>query len=207
MIMYVLTLPTISAVGQTSRAILWFNPPALALQPGMQGTIKFQVQNVQEMYGLEFQITFDPEVIKVIDSDPNQEGVQVKPADWLQEGFVAVNHVDTDIGRIDFAATLLRPAQPASGSMVIASIPFATRKTGTSTLRIASAILSTRNAEKIPHAIQAGKIVVNASQRLPLAPADTLITTPAPGQLALAGSAILAFLVALVVFIFALRKR
>ena len=206
-ILITLALPAFPAVAQDGNTILRFVPPALGLKPDAQATVDVRVDNVQGLYGLEFQLVFDPDIIQVIDADPDKEGVQVKPADWWRDGFVAVNRVDTGNGRIEFAATLLRPALAVNGNRVVATIPFAARKTGTSSLNVKSATLSTRNAEAIPYTQQTGQVWVNASGQAPNVQAGTRSAGPAPVRLALAGGAILAFITALGGFIFVLWRR
>jgi Cohesin domain len=206
-ILITLALPNFPAVAQDGNTILRFAPQALWLKPDAQGTLNVRVDNVQGLYGLEFQLVFDPDIIKVIDADPDKEGVQIKPADWWRDGFVAVNRVDNDNGRIEFAATLLRPALAVNGNRVVATIPFAARKTGMSSLNVESATLSTRNAEAIPYTQQAGEIGVNESGQVPQVQSGTLSAVPEAGRLALAGGALLAFITALGGFIFVLRRR
>ncbi len=202
-----LALSGIPVLTQESRAVLRFAPPELGLAPGAQETLYFFIQDVQDLYGLEFQLAFDPNVVEVVDADPDQEGVQIWPAEWWKDGFVAVNKVDNEIGRIDFAATLLRPALPASGTRAIAAISFAARKTGSSTLRVKSAILSTRNAEVIAFTKQVGRIVVNGSDQALEVRTNNLSAGLVPGRLALAGAAMLALITALGGFIYVLRRR
>lgn len=74
--------------------------------------------------------------VEVMDADPAKKGVQIEPAAWLQDGFVAVNRADNRSGRIDFAATLINPARPASGDRTVAVITFRARKAGVSALSI-----------------------------------------------------------------------
>jgi hypothetical protein len=194
-------------VAQENQAALQFAPSPLELMPGGQGKVNIFVQNVQNLYGIEFQLAFDPDLVEVIDVDPGKAGVQIWPADWWKDGFVALNQVDNMTGRIDFAATLLRPAQPVGGTRAIAVIPFAARKTGSGTLGIESAILSTRNAEVIPITRQARKIMVRPESQAQDLSASTRSAGLAPGRLALAVAAALALVTALGGFIYALRRR
>ena len=203
----ILALPDIPAMAQNNQTVLGFDPLALGLKPETQGTVNVVVKNVQNLYGIEFQLAFDPNILEVVDANAVEEGVQIKPADRWKNGFVAVNKVDNGSGRIDFAATLLRPALPASGDQTIVTITFAARKTGTSALSVESAILSTRNAEVISFVKQAGKIGVSPSGNAPTMGANAGSSGPASGRLALAGAAILAFVAAVGVFIYALRSR
>jgi hypothetical protein len=206
-ILITLAWPTFPAVAQDSQPVLRFAPPAVGFKPDAQGSVDIRLDNVQGLYGLEFQLVFDPDIISVIDADVDKEGVQIKPADWWKDGFVAVNRVDNENGRIEFAATLLRPALAINGNRVVATISFEARKTGTSSLKIESATLSTRNAEAIPYAQQIGIIAVNESGQVPNLQAGTRSTGPSSGLLALAGGAVLAFFAALGGFIFVLKRR
>jgi hypothetical protein len=205
-ILITLAVPNIPAGAQT-QPVIRFDPSALELRPDTPGAVNVRVDDVQNLYGLEIQLAFDPDIIEVIDADPEAEGVQIKPAGWWKDGFVAVNQVDNGSGRIDFAATLLRPAQAVSGNQVVATVAFVIGKTGTSMLRVESAILSTRNAETIAYTQQAGEIGVNESGQAPNVQANTRPAGPAPGRLALAGAAVLALFTALGGFIYVLRKR
>jgi Cohesin domain len=206
-VMVALALPDLPAEAQGGQTLLRFAPPAVGLKPGAQGSVEVRIDNVQGLYGIEFKLAFDPEILKIIDTVPDQEGVQIKPADWWKDGFVAVNRVDNENGRIEFAATLLRPALAVNGNRVVATIPLAARKTGTSSLKVESAILSNRNAEAIPYEQQAGGIWVNESGQVPSVLTGRRSAGPAPGRLALAGVAILAFFAALGGFIFVLQRR
>ena len=205
-------LPTVRVAAQGSRAIFRPDPLSLELNPDEQGTITMLVENIYNLYGLEFHLAFDPQIVQVVDADPATAGVQIEPASWWKDGFVAVNQVDNASGRIDFAATLLSPAQPASGKQEVATITFAARQSGDSILSIKTAILSTRNAEAIPHTGQAGGIHVNSNWQA-LAPTDTgkpattSSYTEDKGRLVLAGVSMLTFLIASGVFVFILRRK
>ena len=75
------------------------DPLSLGLRPDAQGAVAIVIENVQNLYGIEFHLAFDPNVVQVEDADPAWEGVQIEPAAWLQNGFVAVNRVDNSRGR------------------------------------------------------------------------------------------------------------
>jgi hypothetical protein len=195
-------IPVTTPAGQVN---LGFDPSTLGLKPGARGKVSLLVENVQGLYGIEFHLTFDPDILAVIDADPQEDGVQIMPEVWWKDGFVAVNKVDNGSGRIDFAATLLRPALAISGKRRIASITFAARKTGTSKIQVGSAILSTRNAEAIRFLKQDGTIGVNQAGKAP--ETQTSAARPAPWRLALAGAALLIFFTALGFFIHTLRRK
>ena len=197
------TRPGLPVMAQESRATLRPDPLNLELRPGSQGTLKVVVENVHGLYGLEFHLLFDPQVVEVVDADPDQAGIQIEPSAIWKNGFVAVNRVDARSGRIDFAATLLRPAAPISGDRTMAVIRFVGAKVGVSALRIESGILSTGEAERITFAWQAGSIGVNPQGEM----AGSASGRVDVSHSLLAGLAVLAFLVALGVFLIALQRE
>lgn len=204
--------PKAAAIAQGGDVILRPDPLSLGLTPDARARVAIVLENVEDLYGLEFHLAFDPNVVEVMDADPAKEGVQIEPADWWKDGFVAVNNADNMSGRIAFAATLLNPARPVSGNRAVAVIIFRARKAGVSALSIESAILSTREAEEISYTEQKGGIGVNPSGQAPdvsaiAEPTESSTSSVKPGRVVLAGVAILAFLIALGVFIYTLRYR
>ena len=190
-----------------SQSVIRPDPLLFGLKPAAQIAVSIVFENVQSLYGLEIHLAFDPRVVEVLDADAGREGVQIEPAGWWRNGFVAVNTADNASGRIDFAATLLNPALPVRGNQIIAVITFRALEAGDSALSIESAILSTREAVEIPYITRAGGIGVNPEGRAPDASAteDTSLHVNS-GLLALAGLSTLAFLSALGVFIVTLRR-
>jgi hypothetical protein len=199
-------------VAQGGSALLRPDPLSLELMPDRRGNVAIIVENVQDLYGLEVHLAFDPDVVEVVDADPTTVGVQLELAGWWKGGFVAVNRADNQYGRIDFAATLLHPALPASGKRVVAIITFAARKAGVSALSIEAAILSTQDAETIPYTQQQGEIGVRLGGQAPEVDnvgesSDSSPGMVATGQLVLAGLSILLFLAAGIVFTCTLRRK
>jgi Cohesin domain len=157
-----------AAASANPQAVVRPDPLSLGLRSGGEGSLSIRVDNVESMYGLEVHLTFDPNVVQVVDSDPSKAGVQLKPGDWLKGGFIAVNKADNAKGTIDYAITLLNPAPPVSGSGVVATITFQAKNSGTSPLKIIKAILATREAKEIQSELQDGAIGVSASGQAPV---------------------------------------
>lgn len=91
-----------------------------------QMIVEVVAENVVDLYGMEFQISYDPSVLSVQDAIADQDGVQIAMGDFLpaEKGFVVANQVDTAEKTITLAATLLNPAPAVSGNGVLASIKF-----------------------------------------------------------------------------------
>ena len=88
--------------------------------------VDVMAENVTDLYGAEFRLTYDPAVLSVQDSKPEQEGIQVEAGTLLpaNKGFVVANQVNETEGTVTFAMTLLNPAPPATGSGPLARITF-----------------------------------------------------------------------------------
>jgi len=88
--------------------------------------VKVIARGVEQLYGADFALSFDPAALRVQDADPERSGVQVAPGAIWSDGaaFVARNQVDSDLGSIRFAASRLQPAEPVSGDVVLATVTF-----------------------------------------------------------------------------------
>jgi hypothetical protein len=98
------------AVMANSGVIVRPDPLSLGLKPGTEETVTLLFEDVQDLYGIEIHLTFDPDLVEVVDADPGKQDVQIEVEGWLKDSFIAANRADNATGRIDFAATLLNPA-------------------------------------------------------------------------------------------------
>lgn len=150
---------------QTAR--LRTDPLSLELKPNAQGSLSITFDHVEQLYGLEVHLSFDPAVIQVTDANVSIDGVQVSPASWLKDAFIAVNNVDNNQGVIDFAATLLRPAQPVSGRNTVLTFRVQGVAEGSTQLSIDDAILVNDEGMMIPTEVQSGFISVSPGGKSP----------------------------------------
>lgn len=176
----------------TGLVILFLTvPPALAqegaqvyLQPvASEGdTLTFEViaENVTEMYGAEFRLTYDPAVLAVQDTNPDQEGIQIEPGTLLpaDKGFVVANEVNETEGTVVFAMTLLNPAPAANGAGPLAQVTFKRLQNSPSTLNVEHAKLVARDLQTIPSQTAAFAVEA-AGQDQPVTPAGS--ESPAGG--------------------------
>lgn len=172
------------------------DPSALGLKPGEQGALVLVVEDVQDLYGAEVHLAFDPNIVEVVDANAAQAGVQIQSGDWLTNTFVAANMADNAAGQIDYAVTLLNPAPPMSGSGALATITFKAKAKGSSALTIEKAILATRDAVEIQAEWRDGAIGVSASGKAPNASASTAASNTDTVLAIAAGVGMLAFIVA-----------
>lgn len=207
----VLTTSFVPVVAADSGTILRPDPQSIGIKPDAEGTISIRVEGVQDLYGVEFHLAFDPDVVEVVDADTSKPGVQIQPGDWLQDIFIAVNAADNATGKIDYAVTLLNPAPPVSGSGIVGTITFKAKSDGVSSLKMDKAILATRDAKEIEFEWQEGVVGVSVTGLAPKAgePANGSTILPANNTILIvaAGFGVFAFVIALGVVIGAVWVR
>jgi hypothetical protein len=98
---------------------------------------------VTDLYGAEFRLTYDPQVLSAQDLKADQDGVQVEVGTLLpsDQGFVVANTADDAEGVVVFAMTLLNPAPAVSGSGPLARVSFKMLQPAPSAINIEKAKL------------------------------------------------------------------
>jgi len=153
------------------------DPMSLEIGAGNTDTVDILVENVTDLYGFEFEITFDPAMVEVVDADPDEEGVQIQSGDFLSPDWTLENTVDNDNGTIAYALCQMNPSPPQSGGGVLAIITWRGKAPGTSSLHLAHVLLAATRGVEIPASAEDGQIVVVSTQA---PPADTPTPTAAP---------------------------
>ena len=133
----------------------------LELSVGQSVPLPVRVADVQDLYGFEMHLRFDPAVVQVADSDPGTSGVQVAPGDFLSADFVVQNRADNQAGTIDFAVTQLNPSEPKSGSGTLFTVYFqGIAADKTSRAETANGAFTTRDAVPIEVSLAGAEIKV-----------------------------------------------
>jgi hypothetical protein len=125
-------------------------PTASKLDVAQASTIEVRVENVADLYGLHFSLTFNPLVLQVQDYNVVQEGVQIAPGILPTPDFTVVNMVDNEQGTIEYAVTQLNPREPAQGDGIVAVIHFHSVGAGASPLTFAYAKLASPDGREVP---------------------------------------------------------
>lgn len=155
------------ASDQTAQVLV--SPSSQVIGLGQSTTVDIRVEDVVGLYGATFHLAFDPDKVRVVDTDPERPGVQIEPGTSLStEGFVALNRAGNEVGTIDYAVTLLNPALPVSGDELLARITFQAIGSGESSLTFTRVLLSDQGANQIPEEHQDGTMMVASKVYLPL---------------------------------------
>ena len=125
-------------------------------------TIEIGVVGVTDLFGAEVHLTFDPNILQVLDADASRPEVQIQGGPLLDPGraWVVLNFVDNTAGQIGYALSLISPAPPVSGDGVLASITFETKTQGTATLSFTNVLLVNNEAQKIASVANDGIIAI-----------------------------------------------
>ncbi|MCB0195411.1 MAG: LysM peptidoglycan-binding domain-containing protein [Anaerolineae bacterium] len=162
------------ALAQDTGSMIRFEPSSQGLNPGGTTMVDILIDDVVNLTGVEVQLTFDPAIIQIDDADPNKEGVQLQPGNFLDAGFVGSNEANNETGQIIYTVAQLAPAPAVSGSGLLATLNVSAVSEGTSALGFSSVILINSDVQEIPTQTQNGEIVI--------LPPGTTATATTPGE-------------------------
>lgn len=133
------------------QALARLEPHSFSIDGSTPVSVDVVLDDLVDLYGVEVHLAFDPALVKVADSDPDFPGVQTSPGSAFPSGsgFVALNQVDNDQGTIDFAVTLLNPAKPLHGTIVVASFSMQGVSSGSVDIKFAQVLLADRDGNPL----------------------------------------------------------
>lgn len=162
-------------------------PAAQAAAPGLRATalqlapdnalvdlagdtvVEIRVDGVSALYGYQFAVTYDQSKVSAVGAFSNAFFDTTQDAEIVWNATCAA-------GECRFAVSKLRPADPVSGSGVLAQITFSGLAAGISPLRIEGSILAERDGVPIAHTAGDGIITVcTGTPLLELSPATSKI--------------------------------
>jgi hypothetical protein len=139
-------------------------PPDSEIDVGDTVATAVQVVDVENFCGVEFRLTFDPDIVQPEDSDLSTPGSQIAVGpvftDQDPNYFVGRNHVYTETGVIEFRAALRSPAPSFNMTGTVASITWMGIVSGTSDLTLEDVKLSDCNGDPIAPDPQNGQVKV-----------------------------------------------
>ncbi len=143
-------------------------PTGISVQPAqldttlcsLRDTVQVRVENVTNLAVVQLQLSYDPQVVQVIDADASQRGVQVRVNDAFSTDSIFANTVDTERGIITFGAGVI--GVPAiNGSSGLIAIDFRPQRVGQSAVAIDSLTLTDVSGQPIAATAAAGSVNVN----------------------------------------------
>ncbi|MGM0564785.1 MAG: cohesin domain-containing protein [Pseudomonadota bacterium] len=100
------------------------------LPPGEVNTISVEAKDLDNVYGLDLSMTYDPEKIQLVDVDEQALGAQstISPF-WVEKRHFILKNRGGD-GHVQLIFSLLRPEEAAAGDVPIAELQFEQLKEG-----------------------------------------------------------------------------
>jgi LysM repeat protein len=171
--------PAVAA--QTDNTVVRLQPATQQLKVGEMGNVQILIENVTNLMGIEIELQFAPNIIQIQDTDPDKEGIQIQPGDFLTSDFVKSNMVDNTTGNISYVIVQIPPTLPVSGNGVLATITFQAVAQGSSNLTLSKVKLADSEGRPISATIQSGQVTVDGGMEQPTA-TFTATATSVPGQ-------------------------
>jgi len=120
----VLIITQITTVKATPGTKIKVEPHENVAQVGESFAINVTIADVQNLYGIEVILRWDPSLLQLVAVDVHL-GVESHPDGVLHEDvLIAKNETSNDVGRYWLAATSTAPADPFDGSGNIVTITF-----------------------------------------------------------------------------------
>jgi len=160
----------------------------LRVAAGQTVDVALEVVDVEGLYAFDVTLTFDPDVVEVVDADPALPGVQVGQGTFLDSGFSVINAADNEAGIVQFVTTQLNPSEPKSGSGSLIVIRLRGKQPGASSpLTLAAPQLSRRDGSAIQATGSSGRVDVvtdtgPTNTPIPTQGAGTPMATLTPGR-------------------------
>ncbi len=143
------------------------SPAQLSLECKVDKLVDIRVNDVKDLYGVDVKITFNPNVLEVVDGDAALPGIQIQPGNLPDTtgglGYIHTNKADNTAGTIEYVAVRKAPAAPQSGSGVVASITFRGKAAGTSPITLAAVVLSNQVAQPLQAELVSGQANVTCA--------------------------------------------
>jgi len=133
--------------------------------------------DVQDLYGAEIQLQYNPDQLIVQDEDPVTEGTQLILGSLFPQSdrLVVINSAEAETGIIKLVVTLLNPAPPVNENGTVASVMFqVNNSTEAISVEVLNAKLISVNLDKIP--VNAHDLIIstNGSEQTVATPPSTV---------------------------------
>ncbi len=146
-------------IGPTVRV----SPASIQMASGGTGQTSVEVADVSNLYGVAFRLNYAPNLVEVVDADPDTSGVQVALGSVFREVQFFVVRNEANNGVINFSATRQSPTPPFGGTGSLVNITWRGRTTGQTTLRLDEVKLADPDGQPLFATIENGLIQVTAT--------------------------------------------
>ena len=149
---------TINVKSSTTEALLYVYPAEESAGVGDTFLIDINVENVSDLYGFEFKLSYDTGVL---------DALNITEGPFLKSGgptFKAKMEINETTGTIYVAITLYEVEQGVNGSGTLVTIKFKAASSGKSLLHLYDTILGNSLGEPIPHTTKDGTVYIKVAE-------------------------------------------
>jgi len=146
--------------------LIWVAPTLSIVPIGEETCVDIRVHEVQDLFGFETVIQFDPVKVSVVDAEPGRSGIQIQPGPFLQpedpSQWFVINNANNGTGSARLAITRMAPLGGVSGSGILATACFRGNIRGHSqvNLSLTSTLMLDTSIAAIPFALKSAGIIV-----------------------------------------------
>ena len=107
-------------------------------------------ENIPASYGMEMELIYSKQDFFLVDTDNLKAGPQIKKGSFFSESsYEIANNVDVKTGRIRYAVSLLKPAEPVMGSGHLARIGLVSKTQKNSNIEIVNIKFGTQSGKVV----------------------------------------------------------
>jgi hypothetical protein len=168
-LLLLLAVPVMVVGAQEAVSRVWPSSDATSVSSGQEFTVTIHVGEAEQIYGSSFKLDYDAAAFEVVQAN----GKVVTPGAFFegQPGFELKNSAQG--GVVEYALTLMQPAQPVSGTGVIGTITFRALQDGPVAMAVSEASLVSPEFSEVNGRLVAQRITqvaaeVDNSQLAPL---------------------------------------
>ncbi len=147
------------ALAQAANPRLRLETNEQSFSVNQEMTVDVFVEDAASVYGTEVSLLFDPAVLEV---------VSINHGDFLSDdpdnqAFILQNEADNDLGRVNYALSLLNPAPPVDGSGLLLQITFQIKAEGDTQLQFENGLFGTQTGEEISPALEGLNVTIGSN--------------------------------------------
>ena len=117
-------------------------------------------ENIPASYGMEMELIYSKQDFFLVDTDNLKAGPQIKKGSFFSESsYEIANNVDVKTGRIRYAVSLLKPAEPVMGSGHLARIGLVSKTQKNSNIEIVNIKFGTQSGKVVDVSYPASVLV------------------------------------------------
>lgn len=129
-ILLVMLLWAAPAAAQETTPRLACNFEVQQVNVGDEVVLTVYVWDVSNLFAYQFDLTYEGELVSVVDADPQRAGVNAVLRDFLKPDLVIFNQDDPQAGAVLLGASAAYPSEPVSGSGPLAQVRFRAESPG-----------------------------------------------------------------------------